>query len=262
MGHLINIRKGGNMRKIARLLICAVILYSVGCSTNPKRHKITAQNKAEFSGPLFTEELYAGVMKRQIPGFEKLTSDEKYSIFSFFMDQAIDPEAKPMAEGITVGEILTSQKRKATEIEELRKIISASIVFNPPEFKINEKRGYRLIKDPDIPEDSFDTFLVSGKNISSKDIRAFRGRFVFYSLFKERLYIFHHESLEVIKAGANYESNLLGLGTFKEDDTNRKRHDLHQKLSSMKPENIVVVWEPEKIVFADGTSKPEEDALK
>jgi hypothetical protein len=89
------------------------------------------------------------------------------------------------------------------------------------------------------------------ENKSDKDIRAFRGRVQFTDLFGKQIYMTSVTISEPIKAGQKATwSGAMEYNQFISEE---------QSLRNAKMENMKIVWLPDSVLFADGTSLGESD---
>jgi len=90
------------------------------------------------------------------------------------------------------------------------------------------------------------TYKLAFKNNGDKEIRAFTGTVIFTDLFDKEIKSFGLTYDEGVPAGkiTNYDAS-TDYNQFMDEDTQLRSKDL---------KDVKVVWKPEKILFADGTT--------
>lgn len=95
------------------------------------------------------------------------------------------------------------------------------------------------------PSDNL-SFSVQQMNKSAKDIRGFKGVFAIKDIFGDELIRISYKSDDVLRAGQSKKEEMgMNYNQFM---------DSHKKLRSTAMENLRVEWQPEMIMFADGTA--------
>lgn len=90
------------------------------------------------------------------------------------------------------------------------------------------------------------SFSVQQMNKSAKDIRGYKGVFAIKDIFGDEIIKISYKSDEVLRAGQSKKEEMgLNYNQFM---------DSHKKLRSTAMENLRVEWQPEMIMFADGTA--------
>ncbi len=90
------------------------------------------------------------------------------------------------------------------------------------------------------------SFSIQQTNKSAKDIRGYKGVFAIKDIFGDEIIKVSYKSDEVLRAGQSKKEEMsLNYNQF----TNS-----HQKLRAAAMENLRVEWQPEMIMFADGTA--------
>lgn len=98
--------------------------------------------------------------------------------------------------------------------------------------------------------DDYPTYKMTYQNSSSKGIRAFQGTVVFQDLFGDKLMGVSPKISDPIKAGE--KADWRGTSEYNQFD------DEDRDLRNTKLKDMKIVWIPEKIIFSDGTTIPEE----
>lgn len=95
------------------------------------------------------------------------------------------------------------------------------------------------------PSDNL-TFSVQQINKSAKDIRGFKGVFAIKDIFGDEIIRISYKSDVVLRAGQSKKDEMgMNYNQFM---------DSHKKLGSMAMENLRIQWQPEMVMFADGTA--------
>jgi hypothetical protein len=95
------------------------------------------------------------------------------------------------------------------------------------------------------PSDNL-SFTVQQMNKSAKDIRGYKGTFAIKDIFGDELIKISYKSDEVLRAGQSKKEEMgLSYNQFM---------DSHKKLRSTAMDNLRIEWQPEMIMFADGTA--------
>lgn len=90
------------------------------------------------------------------------------------------------------------------------------------------------------------SFAVQQMNKSAKDIRGYKGTFAIKDIFGDEIVRISYKSDDVLRAGQSKKEEMgLNYNQFM---------DSHKKLRSTSMENLRVEWQPEMIMFADGTA--------
>lgn len=90
------------------------------------------------------------------------------------------------------------------------------------------------------------SFNIQQTNKSAKDIRGFKGVFAIKDIFGDEIIKISFKSDDGLRAGQSKKEEMgLNYNQFM---------DSHQKLRSTAMENLRVEWQPEMIMFADGTA--------
>lgn len=245
------------MKKLAVFLACVSILASVCCS-NPKGQRITEKNKEAFLKDFKTGQRLEDNSLKEISGFKNLTKDEiellKYYVLRFAVREENTKGKPPLPlVGKTVGELIELQrqwdKEQAAEealqkkLEEEAKAKEEALVAelrNSLTVKVNSKK----LTTEDY-ENNF-RFLVTYQNNTKKDIKAFQGRVVFFDLFGDRVLGLDLKIIGPLKSGQT--------GTWAGGFRYNQFEEKHIQLKDTELKDLKVAWEPEKILFVDGTT--------
>ena len=259
------------MRKLTAWLVCLGLLASIACS-NPKDHRITEKNKEAFLKNDTNSKTLSEVFIKEIPGFKKLSKDDADLLARYVLRHGVieslggDAERTIPLLGKTIGEILELQKqwdKEQKEEAEKAAILAAEAKARDEAIRAELRNSIRLtvFKKGFLPSnyrldryDDYITISVAYENNSTKDIRAFQGTVTFYDLFGDEVYSFLIKISDPIKAGgkATWEG-AIKYNQFVDESTRLKNADL---------KDLKVVWNPEKIIFADGTILPKEEEIK
>jgi hypothetical protein len=156
-------------------------------------------------------------------------------------------------EGMTYREILENGKlrkreREAQEAEEKRLAEEAIKMEAERTKRLNGSLTVSLFaKDfQTYRYQDYITYKFAFHNKTEKDIVAFRGEIVFTDLFDKEIASMNMTYDDGIKAGSkiNYDAT-TEYNQFKSSDKDLKAKDL---------DKLKVIWKPEKILFADGSS--------
>jgi len=192
-------------------------------------------------------------MKRRIPGFDKLTEDEKKSLFLYFERMSFD-KGLSTVEGKTVGEVIGFQKKWEMELEEFKakfereKAAEAAALQGSLSVIVNSKS----LVGPDYDKDF--RFFITYTNTSQKDIRGFQGSVVFYDLFGDRILGLDLKIFSPVKVGEK--------GTWEGGFRFNQFINQHVQLKNTELKDLKVVWEPEKILFINGATLPKKETFK
>ena len=242
------------MKTAVAILTLVVLVLTSACS-NPKNIRITDKNKETFL--------------EEIKNSKSLTVEEVQLLQGYLMRYAMAEGFKGLnkgknelpLEGKTVGELIDLQRKWAEDLKteeakqkrlaeeatarkeaiatELRKSITLAVYEK--DYRPSNWRAERY-------EDLI-TYSITYKNTSPKDIRAFQGQVVFQDLFGDRVNGFNLKISDPIKAGETGNwSGGTKFNQFDDEDVRLRNADL---------KDLKVVWVPERIIFADGTTIPE-----
>lgn len=242
------------MKAVAALLTLAVLVVTSACS-NPKNLRITDQNKETFM--------------EEIKNSKKLTVEEVGLLQGYLMRYGVIEGLKGLTggenelplEGKTVGELIELQRKWAeeTKAEEARQKKLAEEAKAREEALAAELRKCITLAvwdkgfvDSDYRRGLYQdllTYSITYENNSPKDIRAFQGTVVFQDLFGDRVNSFGLKITDPIKSGEKAQwKGTTAFNQFDKEDTRLRDAEL---------KDLKVVWMPERIIFADGTSIPE-----
>lgn len=149
-------------------------------------------------------------------------------------------------EGKTYGEIIEEAKNYKKEQEELaertkkeeeekRQLLGSVLTVAMYD------KGYEELRYQE-----YLTYSLAFKNNSEKDIRAFKGAIVINDLFDSEIKSINLTIDDPIPAGETFRATYTtDYNQFRDEDS---------RLRSKKMEDLKVVWTPEKIIFADGST--------
>jgi hypothetical protein len=200
---------------------------------------------------------------------EKLTPEERELAASYIMRHTIGAkvgalfggkEIPGIPEGMTLGKAIDEQrkfkadalleeaKQKALKdkliaereaaMAKLREAVTVTLVSK----KTSVERGYSgMVMDEHI------SVVVGYKNNTDKDVAGVKGHLAIKDIFGEDLSGFNISNDDTIKAGGSItwtggRSMKYGMNSSKD-----------RKFSSLEEDKYKVTWEPEQIVFKDGT---------
>lgn len=230
------------MCRVLTCLLVIVLLHLAACSS-VKSKKITAENKDKIleeiknSKELTVEEtqlLMGYVMRHGVAkGFGR---DDQLPLEGKTIGEIIDAQ-RQWAEGVKVKETAekeTREKAKAAEEKQRGALLQALSVT------LYDK-GFTNVSYQD-----YITMKFSYENTAGKDVRGFKGTVVFKDLFGDEIKSVSLKEDNVLKAGETKRvERTLDYNQFMKDDTRLKNTTL---------DNLKVEWQPETIMFADGSS--------
>lgn len=203
------------------------------------------------------------------PALEKLTPEERELAAGYIMRHTIGAklgglfggkENPGIPEGMTLGKAIEEQRKFRTDaaleetkqqalkaklqaerepaLKPMREAVTVTLVSK----KITTERGYSgMVMDENLE------VTFGYKNNSAKDIAGVKGRVSVKDLFGDEISAFQISNDSTIKAGqtttwTGSRSVRYSLGSNKD-----------RKLAELDDDKYKVVWEPQVIVFADGT---------
>lgn len=237
------------MRKLVSLL--AIVALLVGCSDprstplpsdlskletiKPQVEKLSAEDRELFAKYLMRSAM-KGTMFSGIAGTTDATT----------IGQAIDNQKTFVAEATKRAAEEEALKAKAKAEREaamkvLREIVTVALVSK----RVDVERGYSGIE-----MDRHLNITVAYKNNGAKDIAGVKGALIVRDLFGDDLSTFRISNDDTIKAGSSIiwtggRSLRFSMGSNKDS-----------KFAELADDKYKVEWEPEAIVFTDGTRLP------
>jgi hypothetical protein len=234
------------MRQLRTGVLIVSLLFTLACTKDPHKLKITEQNKNNFMD--------------SIKESKRLTVDEARLLLAYQMRDAAGQafgRSQQSIVGKTVGDLIDeerrfeegarkdaqSQERLAAEAKakeeavavELRKTVNLSVYeksYRPADTDAGTYQDYIVIK-------------CAYENTSGKDIRAFRGKVRFTDLFGREIYESGLTISDPIKAEAKATwTGSIKYNQFIDEDVKLKNTDL----KDMRAE-----WLPQSVIFADGS---------
>lgn len=200
------------------------------------------------------------------PVLEKLSEEERTLLMAYVMRRSIQgilpglAKDSPATSASTIGEAIDAQRkfeagrkeREAAEklaqaeakvkyevaVKSMRELVSVSLLRK----SIEVERGYSGIE---MDRKLAISFMF--KNNSSKDIAGVKGRIELRDLFGDKVSAFQISNDNTIKVGGSVvwdgvRSVKFSLGDNKD-----------QKLVELGDDKFTLVWEPQTIIFSDGT---------
>ena len=214
------------MKKIVLIILVAVLTFSCTNPLDKKYSKETFETDAKVigeSGKLSKEDasiMAAWIMKSAFKG-ENLEGKTYNEIINEAKDYKKEQE-------------LLAEKVKLEEEEKRQKFASALTVAM-------YDKGYQ-----ESNYQEYLTYSIAFENKTDKDIRALKGSISIQDLFDTEIKVINLTIDDPIKAGETFKGTYTtNYNQFKADDTRLKNKDM---------EDLKVVWTPEKIIFADGTT--------
>lgn len=210
-----------------------------------------------------------GKMESIKPAMEKLTSEERELVAGYIMRHTIGAklgalfsgkEVPGIPEGMTLGKAIEEQRKfkadsalegakqqalkaklqaeKEAAIKPMVEAVTVTLVSK----QIDTERGHSgMVMDENL------TVTFGYKNNTEKDISGVKGRISVKDLFGDEISAFQISNDSTIKAGqaatwTGSRSIRFSMGSNKD-----------RKLAELGDDKFKVVWEPQAIVFADGT---------
>lgn len=203
------------------------------------------------------------------PAMEKLTAEERELAAGYIMRHTVGAklgglfggkEGPGIPEGMTLGKAIEEQRKfradaafeeakqqalKAklrAEREAAMKPMLDAVTVTLVSKKIAAERGYSgMVMDENLE------VTFGYKNNTAKDISGVKGRISVKDLFGDELSAFQISNDDTIKAGQT--ATWTGLRSVRFSMGNHK----DRKLAELSDDKYKIVWEPQAIVFADGT---------
>lgn len=203
------------------------------------------------------------------PAMEKLTPEERELAAAYIMRHTIgaklgglfgDKEGPGIPEGMTLGKAIEEQRKFEADVaieeakqqalkakvqaerEAARKQMREAVTVTLVSKKLVTERGYGGMVVDEYLEVTF-----AYKNNTAKDIAGVKGRVSVKDLFGDELSAFQISNDSTIKAGQTATWTGSRSVLFSMGDNNDR------KLAELGDDKFKVVWEPQTIVFADGT---------
>lgn len=228
-----------------KMLLVGIALMLVSCS-DPKDTTLPALKDM-------------GSIQSQI---EKLSAEERELLTSYIAGKAIGSAFGGKGpEGVTIRQALEEQRKYAAETKEkneaekalraklqaereaalkkMREAVTVTLVNK----KLEVERGFSgIVTDENL------VVLFGYKNNSDKDISGVKGRIIVQDVFGDELSAFQISNDDGIKAG--------GVKTWRGSRSVRYSlgNNKDRKLAELENNKYKVVWEPQAIIFADGTT--------
>lgn len=214
------------MKKTVLIFLVAILAFSCSTPLDKKYSEETFETDAKEikeSGKLSEEDalIMAGwIMRSKLKG-ENLEGKTYNEIIEEAKDYKKEQE-------------LLAEKAKLEEEEKRQRLGSALTVAMYD--KGFEKYDYQ----------EYLTYSLAFENKTEKDIRAFKGSISIQDLFDTEIKSINLTIDDPIKAGETFKGTYTTeYNQFRDEDTRLKSKDM---------DDLKVVWTPEKIIFADGTT--------
>jgi hypothetical protein len=244
---------GRPFQTIAALLFS--LLFAMACTSNPHSLKITDANKDSFmdqlkdSKGLTVEEIGLLASSQIRRGAVKAFGGSDASIVGKTVGDLISEERKLQADAKIKEE---EQKKLAAEAKAKADALTAQL-RNAITLTVFDK-AFTPADPMNGRFDSFITLKCVYENKSDKDIRAFRGRVKFTDLFGKEIFTTNMTISDPV--GAGQKANWSGAIKYNQFMTNQ------QNLRNAEMANMKIVWLPDSVLFADGTSLGASDDAK
>lgn len=243
------------LRTTITFLVLFSLLLAVACTSNPHNLKITDTNKDSFmeqlkdSKGLTVEEigLLASFQIRR--GAVKAFGGSDVPIVGKTVGDLISDERKLQAEAKAKEE---EQKKLAAEAKAKADALTAQL-RNAISLTVFDK-GFQPSNPMGGSFQDYITLKCVYENKSDKDIRAFRGRVQFTDLFGKEIFMTNLTISDPIKAGE--KATWSGSIKYNQFLANQ------QELRNAEMANMKIVWLPDSVLFADGTSLGASDDAK
>lgn len=212
------------------------ILFS-GCS-GTKGQKITEKNKDRIM--------------EQIKDSKDLTVGEVQLLQGYMLRSGLTG-GDPLPVGKTIGELIEDQRKFVADLnkkdaEEKERVAKAKAIAD-------EKRKVLLaalsVTEFDkgfehIDYEDYNTMKLSYENRSGKDIRGFKGVLIYNDLFGDQITALKLKEDHILKNGQTIQvSKQVDYNQFIDKD---------KKLRETSLDSMKIEWQPEVILFTDGTS--------
>jgi len=243
-------------RKTSSFLpLFALLLVATGCGSDPHNLKITETNKDSFmnelkdSRGLSVEEVGLLTTSQIRRAAAKTLGGSEEPIVGKTVGGIINEERKAQADAKIREE---EQKKLAAEAKAKADALTAQL-RNAISLTVFDK-GFQPSAPLSGRYEDYITIKCAYENKSDKDIRAFRGHVQFTDLFGKEIYTTNMTISDPLKAGqrATWE------GVIKYNQFISEQQELRNaNLADMK-----IVWLPDGVLFADGTSLGETESAK
>ncbi|TFY99266.1 hypothetical protein EZ313_22140 [Ramlibacter henchirensis] len=237
--------EGENM---SRLLIAVAVVALVGCSDpkhtalpteiekyetiKPQVEKLTPEERELFAKYAMRKAMKGTLLGGMAGATDATTIGEAIENQRTFMAEA----ARREAEAAALKEKAKAQREAG--LKAMRDIVTVALVSK----RLDVQRGYSGIE-----MDRKFVMSVAYKNSGTKDIAGVKGTLIVQDLFGDTLSEFLISNDETIKVGdtvtwTGSRSTRFSFGNNKDE-----------KLAELSDDKFKVVWEPEMVVFTDGT---------
>ncbi len=230
------------MKKYIPLLLC-LTLFATGCS-NPKSEIIPVDSNQ---------------MSKIVPAVQKLSEEEKGLFTGYITRKTVAGSfgGEGLKAGTTIGQAIEDQKkfvaeqeRKAEEERQLKEKIERDRAAKQKDF--DNALTVAFVGKSNIPRDIYNgqyeaqvKILLGFKNKSSKDIAGIKGRCRFLDMFGDEIRTVNLSYDDGVLAGKTKEwAGYVDINQFSKEDL---------KFAGAEQSKMKLVFEPEAIVFKDGT---------
>jgi hypothetical protein len=243
------------MKRITSSLMCVALLVAWGCS-NPKNLRVTSKNRDAFLD--------------EIKNSKGLTVEEVQLLTAYMMRYGLAEGLKGLnqgrndlpLEGKTVGELIGLQKKwmddqKTAEAREKKLAQEAKAKEEAIKAELQKSLTLTVYDKGFVPSNyevgrysDYITYSIVYQNTSLKDIRAFQGKVVFQDLFGDKVMDLNLKITDPVKAGE--QARWQGTSEYNQFRSQEVR------LRNAELKDLKVVWVPTQIIFADGTTIPQD----
>jgi hypothetical protein len=216
-------------------------LLITGCGKDPKRVKITEQNKDTFLtdiketkgltveevGLLMAVQMTSGMRKAFGGEDRKIVGKTVGELLVELKQEAIDKEKENKKQEQLAQETRAKEDARMAELRKAINLTVASKGFSEADYQ------------------SYITIKVVYENLSGKDIRAFQGAIQFTDLFGKEIFVSTMTISNPVKAGDKGQwAGAIKYNQFIDSQKALRTADLA---------DLKIVWKPSGVIFTDGT---------
>ncbi len=230
------------MKKLVTVVVLSCVVVIAACSSI-KNKKVTSANKDK----IFDE----------IKNSKKLTVEQVQLLQAYMlrraMASAFSKDNSDSDDGKTIGQMIEERRKwiadaKVRDEEERQKREKAKAEAEAQRKLLRDALSVTLY-DKGFEKGDFQdniTLKMSYEHASGKDIRGFKGTVVFQDLFGDTIKEVRLKEDDTLAAGTTKRvGRALSYNQFKSEDT---------KLRGTEMANLKATWNPELILFTNGTS--------
>lgn len=230
------------MKRVPTIFLLSVALMLCGC-TNVKNKKVTAENK---------DKIFEEIKNSKQLSVEEVQLLQAY-VLRHAMASAFSQQGGSSDEGKTIGQMIEEQRKwitdeKVREEEDRQKREKAKAEAENQRKLLRDALSVTLY-EKGFQSGSFQDYItlkMSYQNTSGKDIRGFKGTVVFQDLFGDAIKQVNLKEDDIVKASETKRvGRTLNYNQFISADA---------KLRSTEMDNLKAIWNPDLILFTDGTS--------